>query len=808
MSRSNKFVCIHGHFYQPPRENAWLEVVEQQETARPYHDWNQRITFECYEPNAAARIKDGTGWITKIRNNYNRISWNFGPTLLSWLEKANPDVYHLLQQADRRSSERYGGHGSAMAQAHSHLILPLANYRDKITQVWWGIRDFEYRFGRYPEGLWLPELAVDTETLEVLASHGIVFTVLSPRQAKAIRKTGETGWREVNESTLDTRRPYWCLLPSGRRIALFFYHGGIAHDVAFGGLLDNGKAYAERLLASFDNNDEPQLVHLATDGESYGHHHRYGEMALAACLNHIEDSGRASLSNYAAFLEQFPPQYEVMVHENSSWSCAHGVERWRSDCGCNSGSNPGWHQRWRAPLRDTLNWLRDRLIPLFEQEGARLFRDPWAARNDYIDVMLRRDEASVAAFLAKHARRPLSPLEEVTALRLMQLQRYSVLMFTSCGWFFDEISGIETNQILQYALRAMDYAQDLSGIELHTEFVRRLSAAPSNRYANGAVSYLKNVVPTKVDLARVAMHFAVASVFEERPEDLDLFNYTAKPEFIEVIEAGTQRLAAGRLLIRSNLTHFERAFSFTALYLGQQHLIGNISETMNAATFDEMYQKTSEAFRNANLGDVMGILQQYFGPDKFSLSSLFTEERIKIIRDIAQQSLELAELNFRNVYNDNYQLMIGLPEAGMAIPDAWRNVAAYVLHADLLRFLARDNGNNHLPELRRIAADLKRWGIKLSDDEAVRHAASERIHDELMAIWRYDVPLARVQRLAEVLVQLSDMGLQPRLSRSQNIFFLITKGYRKNEWDFVSEDWKKAFEKLSELLRVRLKWAQ
>ena len=229
---------------------------------------------------------------------------------------------------------------------------------------------------------------------------------------------------------------------------------------------------------------------------------------------------------------------------------------------------------------------------------------------------------------------------------------------------------------------------------------------------------------------------------------------------------------------------------------------------MNAATFEEMHQKTTEAFRSANLGEVMGILQQYFGPEKFSLSSLFTEERIKIIRDITQQSLELAELSFRNVYNDNYQLMTGLPEAGMAIPDAWRNVAAYVLHADLLRFLARDNGNNHLNELRRIAADLKRWGLKLSDDEAVRHAASERIHSELMAIWRHDdVPLARVQRLADVLAQLFDMGLQPRLSRSQNIFFLITKGYRKNEWDFVNEDWKKSFERLSELLRVRLKWA-
>lgn len=803
MPRPNKYVCIHGHFYQPPRENAWLEVVEQQESARPFHDWNARINFECYAPNAAARIMDNEGWITQIRNNYNRISWNFGPTLLSWLEQVDPEVYQLLQKADRRSAELFGGHGSALAQAHSHLILPLANYRDKITQVWWGVRDFEHRFGRYPEGIWLPELAVDTETLEVLAAHGLAFTILAARQAKAIRKTGEKTWREVNADTLDTRRPYWCLLPSGRRIALFFYHPGIAHDVAFGGLLNNGRAFAERLTGLFDDSDEPQLAHIATDGESYGHHHRHGEMALATCLNRLEDEKLATLTNYGQFLELHPPQYEVQVHENSSWSCVHGVERWRADCGCNTGAHPGWHQRWRGPLRDTLNWLRDRLVPIYEQEGARLLRDPWVARNDYIEVMLRRDDAAVSAFLKKHARRALSPLEEVTVLRLLQIQRYAVLMFTSCGWFFDEISGIETNQILQYALRAMDYAHDVAGVDLHGEFARRLSEAPSNSYPNGAASYLQNVAPTRVDLARVAMHFAVASVFEEKPEDLDLFNYTAKPEFLEVIGAGTQKLAAGQLVIRSNLTRFERTFSFAALYLGQQHLIGNISGTMNRTSFEEMYEKTAEAFRAANLGEVVGILQQYFGPEKFSLTSLFTDEKIKIIRQITASSLELAELNFRNVFNDNYQLMTGLQEAGLPLPDAWRNLAAYVLNADLLLFFKNDHTSG-LAELRRISADLTRWNVKLADEEAVHHAIGQRIYREVMRIWQEGASLHRVRWLNGVLATVFDLGLNPPLRRSQNIFFLLTKGYRKGEWVFANDDWKAAHERLAELLKVRV----
>jgi alpha-amylase/alpha-mannosidase (GH57 family) len=426
MSKPNKYVCIHGHFYQPPRENAWLEVVEQQESARPFHDWNERINFECYAPNAAARILDEERWIVKIRNNYNRISFNFGPTLLTWLEKNDPEAYKLLLQADKRSIGRYGGHGSALAQVHSHLILPLANYRDKVTQVYWGVRDFEYRFGRYPEGIWLSETAVNTETLEVLAAHGLQFTILAPRQAKAVRKTGETAWQPASSDALDTRHPYWCLLPSGRRIAIYFYHGAVSQEVAFNGLLNSGERFAERLLRIFDESSGIQLAHIATDGESYGHHHRFGEMALAAALNYIEDNKLATLTNYGQFLELHPPEWEVQIHENSSWSCLHGVERWRSNCGCNTGGNPEWHQRWRKPLRDTLDWLRDRLVPAYEKEAGRFLKDPWKARNDYIEVMLRRNDDAVRDFLHRHTRRTLSKLEKVEILRLLEMQRHAV----------------------------------------------------------------------------------------------------------------------------------------------------------------------------------------------------------------------------------------------------------------------------------------------------------------------------------------------------------------------------------------------
>jgi alpha-amylase/alpha-mannosidase (GH57 family) len=804
MARQNKYVCIHGHFYQPPRENPWLEIIEQQETARPYHDWNERINFECYAPNAAARILDDQGWISKIRNNYNRISFNFGPTLLQWLEHNDPEAYWLLLQGDRRSRERFGGHGSALAQVHSHLIMPLANYRDKVTQVIWGLRDFEYRFGRPAEGMWLAETAVNTETLEVLAAQGVQYTLLAPRQAKAVRKAGtDAAWREVGAETIDTRRPYSCLLPSGRRIALFFYHGPVAQEVAFNGLLNNGKAFARRLTGLFDDNDEPQLVHVATDGESYGHHHRFGEMALAACLNHIEDQELATLTNYGQYLELFPPEYEVQIHENSSWSCIHGVERWRNDCGCNTGGNPGWHQRWRKPLRETLDWLRDRLAPLYEHEAARLLRDPWAARNDYVALGLQRSNHHVRAFLSEHARRPLSPLEEVTTLRLLEMQRHAVLMFTSCGWFFDEISGIETTQILQYALRAMDYAQDVSGVELHQEFVSRLRAAPSNTYADGGACFQQIVLPRRITLERVAMHFAVASLFESDPAALDLFNYRASIESFEKIEAGTQQFAVGHIAIRARLTQAEKTFCFAVLYLGQQHIIGNISGSMNRATFEKMQLRTTHAFRSAHLGDLIGTLQEYFGPEKFTLSSLLADEKIRIIRDITAQGLAAGESSFRDVFNDNYQLMHALEDAGLPLPDAWDNISEYVLNADLRNFFTNHSGSD-TRMLRRTAADLKRWNVRLADEEVMRHAIEERLYQEIIQIETNGASLQRVNWMNDVIALVHEIGLKPRMWRIQNVFYLVTKGYRKGQWVFINDHWKTAFERLAELLKVHL----
>jgi alpha-amylase/alpha-mannosidase (GH57 family) len=464
---------VHGHFYQPPRENPWTERVEAEEGAAPYHDWNERITVECYAPNAG---------------NLEKISFNFGPTLLSWLEDHHPETYAKILEADRLSRGERGGRGNAIAQAYHHLIMPLATRRDKVTQVRWGIEDFRRRFGRDPEGMWLPETAVDRETLAVLAEASLRFSILAPSQCRRVRPLAGGAWEDVAGGRIDPSRAYHYSAGEGRDLALFFYDSPIARAIAFEGALADGETLRARLMGGFSPARAwPQLVHAATDGESYGHHHRGGAEALTAALTEIESDPEVRLTNYAAFLAAHPPTHEVQIVERTSWSCAHGVGRWQSDCGCRVG-HPGWHQAWRAPLREAMDWLRDQLDPFYEARLGKMVKDPWAARDGYIQVILDRSRAGSAAFLARHQRIPLDDSRQADALRLLELQRQRLLMYTSCGWFFDDVSGLETVQVLRYAARAIQLAASLGFTGLEEEFLRRLAAAPSNlpEYGEGA----------------------------------------------------------------------------------------------------------------------------------------------------------------------------------------------------------------------------------------------------------------------------------------------------------------------------------
>ena len=493
-----KFLCIHGHFYQPPRENPWTGAIDPQESALPFHDWNERITSECYAANAepgakAVPPKD----VAPLPANYSKMSFDFGPTLLSWLEVQTPDVYRAILQADRDSRGRFSGHGSALAQAFSHMILPLANRRDKRTQVIWGIRDFEHRFGRSPEGMWLPETAVDRETLEILAGESIRFTVLSPHQVWRWRRAGEPDWHDGSREAVDLRRPYEVCLPTGQRLALFFYDGPASHAVAFGELAQGSAPLVRRLSGRFSADETDELVSIATDGETYGHHHRGGHRVLAETLDAIERAGSPRLTNYGEYLASHPPADQVEILENTSWSCAHGLGRWGESCGCVTGEHPEWTQAWRAPLRAALDWLRDRLGELYESRAGVLLADPWAARDDSIEIWLDRDPDVRRGFLARHARRSLDPAEQALAVDLLDLQRQAMLMYTSCGWFFDDVGGLEGRQILQYAGRAIEIARRSLGVSLLEPFLDRLELAKSNVAERGDARHIfeRDVLP-------------------------------------------------------------------------------------------------------------------------------------------------------------------------------------------------------------------------------------------------------------------------------------------------------------------------
>lgn len=686
----DRYICIHGHFYQPPRENPWLEAVELQDSAYPYHDWNERITRECYAPNGASRILDGQGRIIRISNNYSRMSFNFGPSLLSWLAEKSPEVYEAILAADRESRRKFSGHGSALAQAYNHMILPLANARDKYTQILWGLRDFEERFGRSPEGMWLPEAAVDLESLEVMARLGVGFTILAPHQARQLRRFGGRTWKDASGGKIDPSRAYALILPSGRRISLFFYDGPISRAVAFENLLSDGEGFAARLLHAFrDTRPWPQLISIATDGETYGHHHRYGDMALAYALHRLEASPHALLTNYGEFLERHPPNHEVRIFENSSWSCAHGVERWKNDCGCHTGANPGWNQAWRAPLREALDWLRDTLARAYEESARRILKDPWEARDDYLGIAKDRSPEKIRRFFASHALAELSGEQQITCLKLLEIQRHAMLMYTSCGWFFDELSGGETVQILQYAGRAVQIAGELWGDHLESRFLARLERARSNipEHGDGRVIYEKLVRPAMVDLKKVGAHYALRSLFSPYGEHDQIYCYTVDREDHRACEAGKMRLAIGRARFISRITGESALLSYGMLHFNDHNLSGGVREFRGEEAYQSLVEGVQAAFSRADISGVLRLLDQGFGRDIFSLKSLFRDEQREILKQILDSATAEAEAVYQQLYDRNLPLMLFLLDLGTPLPRSFQTAAEHALNASLRRAL-------------------------------------------------------------------------------------------------------------------------
>jgi alpha-amylase/alpha-mannosidase (GH57 family) len=804
-----RYVCIHGHFYQPPRENPWLEEIELQDSAYPYHDWNERVTAECYAPNTASRILDSENRIVDIINNYSKISFNVGPTLLSWMQRHNPDVYNAIIEADRISQTRFSGHGSAIAQVYNHMIMPLANRRDKYTQVIWGIEDFKARFGRQPEGMWLPETAVDTETLKVLAELGIKFTILAPRQAKRIKVIAKGArWHDIENGEIDPTAAYLCILPAGKSIGLFFYDGPISQDLAFGGLLNDGEGFAKRLMGVFnDDRGWPQIVHVATDGESYGHHHRFGDMALSYCLHYIESTDGVKLTNYGEYLEKHPPTQAVEIVENSSWSCVHGVERWRDNCGCNSGTKPGWSQAWRRPLRDATDMLRERFISLYQREASKLLRTPWQARNDYIQVVLDRSRERVNSFFSGCAVRELSNDQKVRVLKLLEMQRNCMLMYTSCGWFFDEISGIETTQVLQYASRAIQYAEELTGTSLESEFTEELATAPSNVLDDGAKAYELYVKPTRLDLLRVGAHYGISSLFEEDPSRIALYCYTVSSDDYRRVEGGKSRLALGKTRITSNLTWEEKPVTFAVLYFGDHNLSGGVREFVDSETFGLMEREIVESFERGNMSQVMQLMAKHFGMNNYSVWHLFRDEQRKVLGQILEGTLIEVEASLRKIYESNYDVMAFVQNLRNPIPQPFISAAEYVVNADLKRVFL--NTEVDLSKLENLIQQVKKWSLEL-DADITRYVASAWLSNSMERVRERPEESPLIQRITRVLELLDSIALELDLWKAQNIYFAVGKPLQplKKEMaevgDPSAKEWVEAFTALGSRLRVRI----
>ncbi len=814
MAPNRRYICIHGHFYQPPRENPWLETVETQDSAAPYHDWNERVCAECYATNGAARTVNNKNQIIRIANNYSRMSFNFGPTLLSWLKENAPRTYRLILDGERRSRKHFDGHSSAMAQVYNHIIMPLASMRDRITQIRWGIADYKSHYGSAPEGMWLAETAADTATLELLAQHGIKFTILAPNQCRRVRPLAVDGtgsgspWTTPLGNSVDTTRPYLMRFNSGVSIAVFFYDGATSRAIAFEGLLNSGENFAARLKSGFKDTTQPQLESVATDGESYGHHHRHGEMALAYAVRLLEQDKTVKLTNYASFLEQFPPEWECEIVDDTSWSCAHGIERWRSDCGCNSGK-PGWNQQWRTPLRQALDELRDAIAPLTQQEGAKLFTDVWAARDKYIDVILDRSEEVTDRFFENHQNHKLIPKERVRALQLMEMQRHAQLMYTSCGWFFDDISGIETVQVIAYAARALQLAKELFGEQaasLEPAFLTRLAQAKSNALAagDGARIYKEKIVTMQLSLEQVAAHYAISSVFSSFAEETELFCYRVRRVSYDMYTSGRGRLALGRAHITNAITGKAQTFSFAVLHFGDQNITAAVKpySSADATEFDAFAAETAEQVQRADFPDAIRLIDRYYGHVDYSLTSLFKDEQRRIVQLILDSTLWDIESSLTNIYEDHASLLHYLSQAGLPKPPALTLAAEFAINAGLRRALEGDSIDQSL--LRSFLQLAKADKVPL-DTTTLSYIADQRMKRAMVELQMSAGSLEMLNRALNLAHTLVELPFELNLWQAQNIWYEILRTSSYALTSQIADDrarWDKDFNELGKCLSI------
>jgi len=774
-------LVIHGHFYQPPRENPWTDAIDTQPGARPFDNWNERIHFECYRPNAFARIIDNYGRVERIINNYAHINFNFGPTLLTWLERHHQPTYQRILAADRDSAARLDGHGNAIAQGYHHAILPLCNQRDRLTEIRWGVMDFRHRFGRAPASLWLPETAANHATLDDLIEEHLKYVILSPFQAERVRPVGANVWQSVGEGLIDTTIPYRYFHRdgSGRSLAVFFYNGHLAKSIAFDGALASSHVLLDRCERAAQG--KAQIVHVATDGESYGHHFHFGDRCLAYALE-IEAARRGlRVTNYSEFLAEHQPVWEVEIKtgpggEGTAWSCAHGIGRWARDCSCHAGAPEGWNQRWRAPLRRALDFLRDEAARHYETLGGTLFREPWQARDEYIELLVD-ERADRAAFLLRHTGRRLSPREQTLALTLLEMQRGALLTYSSCGWFFNDVSGLETAQVLKYAGRVLDFMAELKITPPLAEFLDILGEARSNnpRHGTGADVFRREVANSRVTPSHVAASIAMASLVENSEAAGRLAGYKFERTDFQKQQQGRFTLATGRLRLTDLFTNFSPEFAVASMHFGDVDFYCVLKELDDPAAFRAATERLWRHFRTASLPSMLRMMQEALGPEDYGLEHLLPEGRKRIYEIVFGQMTERFSEQYEYLYEENRRKIEMLHEAGFELPTELRAAAEFTMSRRFVEELQRHERRNDRAaygEALIIANEVKRLGYRLDQPRVVRRFEQ--------MVWRA-VRRAVENRRAEdfraalsLITLLSTLGLNVKFERAQEeLYFAL-----------------------------------
>jgi len=694
------------------------------------------------------------------------------------MEEFAPLTYERIIKADIESISTHDGHGNAMAQVYNHIIMPLANYQDKVTQVKWGIRDFEYRFGRKPEGIWLAETAVDDETLKVLADNGIKFTVLSPYQALKMKRISDRDWQDVSWGNIDPARSYRYTIKSEpeKSIDLFFYDGAISRSVAFDELLTDGNKFIKRLKEGVSEvRDYPQLINIATDGESYGHHTKFGDMALSYVLKiKAEDEG-FKITNYAQYLDKYRSDYEVDIKQASSWSCFHGVGRWKEDCGCSTGGHPGWNQKWRAPLRNALDYLRDNFAKIFETEGKKYFsKDVWEVRNNYIDVILDRNLSTIKAFQKEYFNPNLTEEEKVKGMELLEIQRQSLLMYTSCGWFFSEISGIETVQIMKYAARALQLAAGFSKENYEEKFLQILSEAKSNiqEFGTGKDIFERFVKPSVVTSRQIACLWAISSVYQDFEDEEDVYCYSVKRNDYKLVQKGSANFVTGHIEIRSKVTLQKSNLVFALMQFAGGDFHCAIKEFSNSNDYQTLKADLIKTFMLSPMTEIIRMLDEKFGKEYFTLKDIFIEERKKILQILLKDKLEKFADTYKEMYNQGKGSIYHMQNLGLEIPNEFKISAGYALSQKYNDLLSHTDGfveDGIIQQISDINFEARKMNIEI-DKTPSNKAFSKRIITNLKRLIK-SFEIQQADAIVELFDIITKLELQVDITEAQNLYY-------------------------------------